>query len=114
MSAGESTPVGDCEYESAANETGNEVFHHPILKIPSQIDENIGSTFRQPADSAANNPLRAAYSKQGLRVVRPSWNLTLFKRCVAGKFLIAINLQSDVVKSITAGDKISQQLHLRK
>jgi hypothetical protein len=69
VSAGVSAPVYDCERSSAANETDNGVFNPPILKTPSQIADNIGSTIRQPADSAANSPLLQHISSRDYKLL---------------------------------------------
>jgi hypothetical protein len=55
VSAGGPVPVCDCEHSSAANKTDNGAFNPRILKTPTQIDDNLSSTFRKPADFAANN-----------------------------------------------------------
>ena|GEM_PF-1984447 len=64
MSAGGSVPGCDCEYESAANEPDKGDFNHPILKKPPKTCDNLGSTFRMPADPAANSPLHPHISSR--------------------------------------------------
>ena len=56
VSAGGLARVCACDPGSAANETDKGVINLPILKSPSQTCDNPGSTFRKPADPAANDP----------------------------------------------------------
>jgi hypothetical protein len=49
-------PLTDCDPGIVSNEHDNGTFNPPILKIPSNIEDNLGITCRLPAEPAANSP----------------------------------------------------------